>query len=847
MVLDKLLRDLKPAYAALAWDRAEPTVRKEMYTLYKATREKQAQELYDQFPIAEEIANAYGIPSYSFPKYEADDVIGTISHGLSTKNNDIETYIVTGDMDALQLVDDNTKVLFLQKGVSETKLYDENAVREKFGFGPEALCDYKALRGDPSDNIPGVRGIGEKTAKILIQKYGTLKNISKQAKAGRLEQVSDRITNLLRDQKEQAELSLKLATIVRDLDLKWSAKEAELGEPDTEKLRELYKNLQFVNLLKRMQPSVKPQFIAAHEGATSSIATCRSENEIKSIADELVKQNEIAVFGIEKQQNLFSGKNIAMFFAYNDKLIIMPELDKKTLTLLASVFESETPKKIGHDLKALSKLLRSFDLELRGATFDLMIGSYLIASHSRAHDFASIALNILKAKVPELPKTITDESELEKIAKSVRMFAPCAQEIEHRLKEINSWKLFCEIEMPLVPILRQMENNGAMIDSAFLAKLSKEFEIELSKLEKQIHKLADSDFNIASPLQLAEILFEKLQIPTKGLKKTKTGVSTAAPELEKIRNEHKIVPFIFEHRELSKLKSTYVDALPALADSSGRVHTTYNQTITATGRLSSSDPNLQNIPIRTELGREIRKAFIAPKGKTLLALDYSQIELRLAAVISRDQGMLNAFHKGADIHTATAASIWETDPDKVTREQRRSAKAINFGILYGMGPRALAQSAGVSMEEARDFIEKYFEAHPGIRAYIDSTKKQAHSDGFVQTLFGRRRYFPEINSGLQQLIASAERMAINMPVQGSAADIMKMAMIAVDHLLQDQNLGEIKMIMQVHDELVFEADEKIAAKAADEIKRIMESVAKFEIPFIVDVSIGKNWGEMEKI
>jgi len=389
-----------------------------------------------------------------------------------------------------------------------------------------------------------------------------------------------------------------------------------------------------------------------------------------------------------------------------------------------------------------------------------------------------------------------------------------------------------------------METAGILLDTGALEIFAKNLEKRLVELEKKIHTLANSDFNVQSPLQLAEILFEKLKLPTKGIKKTKTGYSTAASELEKLWDTHEVIPLISEHRELAKLQSTYVEALPKLVDKDGRVHTTYNQTVTSTGRLSSSEPNLQNIPIKTELGREIRRAFVAPKGKVLISADYSQIELRLAAVIAKDKPFIEAFKQGTDIHIRTAAEVWEIDENQVTKEQRRAAKAINFGILYGMGPHSLSRSTNLSFSEAKIFIDRYFEIHHAIQIYLDETKTKAHVNGFVETMFGRRRYFPEINSGVPMLIAAAERMAINMPIQGTAADIMKKAMLAVDGWLKQSKLPAT-MLMQVHDELVFEADRDVADQVARGVKEMMESVASFEVPLVVEIEVGSNWGEMK--
>jgi DNA polymerase-1 len=473
-----------------------------------------------------------------------------------------------------------------------------------------------------------------------------------------------------------------------------------------------------------------------------------------------------------------------------------------------------------------------------------MIGSYLLHAGSRAHDLPTVANNMLGVSLPELPESFGKEKDYKRLGEATAALIPIAKTMRKELKDAGGKEVFEEIEMPLAPVLYEMEVEGIKLDVDGLATFSKSLEKQINKLTKSILKHAGTEFNINSPSQLAVVLFETLELPTKGIKKTKKGYSTAASELEKLWDKHEIVPLISEYRELTKLQSTYVDALPKLVKEDGRIHSSFNQTVAATGRLSSSDPNLQNIPIKTELGREIRKAFVAPKGKVLIAADYSQIELRLAAIIAKDKPFIKAFNEGADIHTRTAAEMWEVSEEDVTKEQRRAAKAINFGILYGMGPRALSKSAGVSFSEAKEFIDRYFEIHQSIREYMETTKEQAHEDGYVETLFGRRRYLPEIESGVPMLVAAAERMAINMPMQGTQADIVKKAMLAVDGWLKTSG-WPAKMLLQVHDELVLEVEKDAAPAVAKGLKEIMEGIAEFNVPLAVDVEIGPNWGEMK--
>jgi len=838
-VLQKLRADLDPAYMAVAWDLPGPTFRHKQYKEYKATRVKKEDELYNQIPIIQDLLDALDIPYFSEEGYEADDVIGTIAEKLIKK--DLETYIVTGDLDALQLVDPTTKVLFFIRGVSETKLYDEAAVRERYGFDPEQLIDYKALRGDPSDNIPGVAGVGDKTASILVKKYGDIKKLYKAVDANNVPEVTPRILGRLADDKDNALMSYELATIVRDIPMEFKLSDSQEGTPNEGELRNLLSGLGFKSLLKKFGISENIKIEVSPEGPQKKVATFSSGDDIGKIVEILSKEKEIALLaGIDKE-----GQLAALGVATNQLSYTLQNPSKEQLKSLQPVLENENIKKVGHDLKELIHIFNLEGIELRGVWFDIMIASYLLNPGSRRHDVQSISHEFLSKQLPEMPDNFGYESDYHVIAEIVGNYFPLVKVLESELKSVGMLDLFFNIEMPVVEILAEAEMEGIKIDKDFLAKLSKKMGQRIDQLTKKIHKLAGGEFNVKSPIQLSEILFDKLEIPTKGLKKTKTGISTAAPELEKIRDAHPMILLIFEHRELAKLKSTYVDALPELADPDDRVHTSFNQTVTSTGRLSSSEPNLQNIPIRTELGREIRKAFVVSHGKILLAADYSQIELRLVSVIAGDQGMINAFKAGADIHRQTAAEIAEVKPDDVTKEMRRAAKAVNFGIIYGIGPKALAVSAGVSFSEAKEFIARYFEVHHKVKDYLDETKVKAHTDGYVETIFGRRRYLPEINSGVQMVRAAAERMAINMPIQGAGADIMKMAMIEVDKWIKSQKDDKIKMLLQVHDELVFEVDKDFVEKAGKEIKRIMESVHQFDVPLVVDVESGKNWGSLK--
>ncbi len=824
MIVEKMIEAQKPEFMAVAWDVEGGTFRDDIFAAYKAQREKKEQELYDQIPIIQEILEAFGIPSIEAPGFEADDIIGTLSKRASDKG--LRALIVTGDLDSLQLVDENVEVLFFQKGISETKLYNPAAVKERYGLTTDQLIDYKALRGDPSDNIPGVAGIGEKTATVLLQKYHSIDGIYKH-----IDEIEEKYAKKLRGQEKTVEIALQLVTIVRDMKFPFSFEDAKRGVPNYDKLLPLYKNLEFRTLLKKYGEPV------AQEKTQSKTESKEKVTIVKKV--DVDKISTIAILIASQPADLFGATTAAVGICDGKKTMVLPNPSPEALASVAALI-AKADRVITHDLKHLMQQLGSV---IDRSAFDTMIASYLLASGSRAHDLSGVVQGILGRSL-EVPLTFAKEKDYERFGQVVAVLPELVKKMEHELERTGGANVFEEIEMPLIPVLYKMEMEGIELDTESLGVFSASLKKRIGQLTRNITKLAGVEFNLNSPSQLADVLFITLGLSTKGIKKTKTGFSTAAPELEKLWDTHEIIPLLSEYRELTKLQSTYVEALPKLVAKDGRVHTSFNQTVAATGRLSSSDPNLQNIPIKTELGREIRKAFVAPRGKILVAADYSQIELRLAAVIAKDKPFIQAFQEGADIHTRTAAEVWEVAQEKVTSEQRRAAKAINFGILYGMGPRSLSRSTGLSMEEAKHFIERYFEIHHAIREYLDQTKIKAHTDGYVETMFGRRRYLPEIQSGVPMLVASAERMAINMPVQGTAADIMKMAMLRVDGWLK-KSQWPARLLLQVHDELVLEVEKAAVESVMAGVKEMMESVASFEVPLVVDVESGKNWGEMK--
>ena len=856
-ILFKALKEMNPEYVAVTFDRAGPTFRHEAYKAYKATRVKQPDELYAQIPILEELLRSMDIPVYDAPGFEADDVIATIVSDPKLRQADVRSVILTGDMDTLQLVDDSTSVLTFRRGITDTVTYDENAVRERYGLSPEQMVDYKALRGDPSDNIKGVKGIGEKTATELIKEFGTLDGLYQELKK-KDSGITGSVADKLRAGEKEAWESRELVTLRRDAPAKFSLKDAERGEIDRERVVAVLSKLGFKSLADRLPVGAGAEEAEApkpgEKKRTRKTFELVAEQDVANRVAVLAKQKVIAILPATRTSDIFGGDLFALAIAGDGETGFYP-LDDHRFEALRPILENPKIEKSSHDAKFLVEVLRGHGIELRGLTMDTMIASYLLSPGTRSHDLERLVFQHFGRELPEigggqgrlLPQTTEELAPL--YAERAGFVWELSGILGVELRKEGHERLFREIELPLIPVLAEMEQTGVEIDVEFLKKMSADFGKRLKNLSTKIYKQASEEFNINSPAQLKTILFEKLKISAAKIRKTATGeqLSTAASELEKLRGSHPIIDLIFEYRELQKLLSTYVDALPALVNQkTGRVHTSYNQAVTATGRLSSSDPNLQNIPVRTELGREIRKAFVAPRGRVLVAADYSQIELRLVTVIAGDRKMLAAFMDGEDIHTRTAADIWGVSPNDVTREQRYAAKAINFGVLYGQGPRGLAESAGISFAEAKEFIDKYFLSHPEIKNYLETTKALAAKLGYVETLFGRRRYLPEIVSGMPQIRAAAERAAINMPVQGSAADLIKLAMVAVRDRLA-LKFPNAKLIMQVHDELVVECSKDDAAAVGRLMKETMESVHKFPVPIVVDVEIGQNWGVMRDI
>jgi len=895
-VLIKALREFKPEYIVVTLDKKGPTFRHKKYKEYKANRTKAPDELYAQIPMVKEIVKSFNIPIFEKSGFEADDLIGTIAK--QTKK-EIEKIIVTGDMDTLQLVNKHTLVYAMSRGVSESVLYNEEQVKEKYQLTAKQIVDYKALRGDPGDNIPGVRGVGEKTATKLLLDFKTLEGVYKNIKSSK---IKDRIRKLLMENKDNAFLSQDLATIDCEVEIDFDLKQAVFKELNKEKIAKTFGRFEFRSLLARAN-------LLFDDNGTDKKSSEENENKFarneKQFSYHLIKNDKDfnSFFKKIKTTKHFSfdtettgvdtlndrllgisfswqkgeayylnfdsaskgeGANVSMdnnLFNYKQK----PEIKKKNLKIinqdwldkLATIFADEGIKKNAHNAKFDIKVLENQGLVVNGLGFDTMIAAYLLNPGERRLSLDALSFSEFgfeKINKVDLLGKGRDRIEFAEVETEKMSLYSCEDAdfsnrlytvIKEKIKKEKLEKLFKEIELPLVSVLSKMETSGIKLDTKFLSDMNTGVQKSISKLEKEIFKLSGKIFNIKSTQQLSIVLFNDLNISSEGIKKNKTGYSTAFDELEKIKEKHKIVVLIQEFRELTKLQNTYIEALPKLVDKkTKRIHTNFNQTVAATGRLSSSDPNLQNIPTRTDLGRQIRKAFIAPKGHNLISFDYSQIELRLAAQMSGDKKMIAAFDRGVDIHSTTASLINNVKLDEVTKKMRSEAKAVNFGILYGQGPHGLSQGADISYAQAKEFIDNYFQVYSGVKDYLNKTIEDARKNKYVSTMFGRKRKLPEINSTIPMVRKSAERMASNTPLQGTAADIIKMAMIEIHNNIFDE---DIKMLIQVHDELVFEISDKKTELAIKKIKNIMENVVKLKVEMKVDVKIGKNWGEMTSI
>ncbi len=861
-VLDKF----KPEYIVVTFDLAGPTFRHLEYKDYKATRAKTDQELYDQIPKVKAVVQAMGIPILELEGYEADDVIGTLTQQAEELKMDsassFENIIVTGDLDALQLVTEKTQVYTMRRGITDAVLYDTAKVVERYGIQPIQIIDFKGLSGDNSDNIPGVRGIGGKTATKLLQKYGTVENIYKH-----LSEIKGSVQEKLTRDKLQALQSKHLATIVRNVPIKLDLAKAKTHDFKRQNLVAIFQELNFFSLIKRIPFSSNDE----KEGIDKLKKTNQlkeklriedfqynyiKEKDLKKFFQNLKKEKEIALKLIIKGEKFLERELVGVALAWKKGRAGYIEITEASLKELKNILVDKKIKKIHYNLKKDLEVFRNYQLDVKGELYDIMLATYVL-DPGKKNDLAQLVLQELGEEMEE--KTIKGQLGLAIESETETAHKNCQQAdyifklksiYEKKIEEVsqkqsaknNLAKVFYNLEMPLVEVLAQMELNGVYLNTIIFQGIAEKIQIRIKKLEEIIYKIAGRQFNLNSPKQLSIVLFEELKLPTENIKKGKSNYSTASTELQKLKKENKIIAKIEEYREIFKLKTTYLDTLPLLVDKNSRIHSTFNQAVTATGRLSSSEPNLQNIPTKSELGQLLRVAFEATDGWQLVSADYSQIDLRAMAHMSEDKKMIDLFWQGVDIHQATAAEINKVTINKVTKKMRSSAKALNFGVIYGMSSFGFAQSAGISREEAKIFIEAYFKKFKGVANYIKKTKEKAKQMGYVETQMGRRRYIPEINAPNFQVQNAAERMAINMPIQGMSADIVKLAMLKVYEEFKDN--PRVKMILQVHDEIILEVKEEIAEAVAQKVKTIMEQVYKLRVPLVVNIKKGDNWGEL---
>lgn len=862
-ILLKILREHDPAFIAVVFDAPGETFRDKLYAEYKATRRETPPALLEQFPRMHEVVEALNLCKLCVPGVEADDVIGTLARTAEAAG--MESVIVSGDKDLLQLVSDKVRVFDPAKG-DEGLWLGHGEVVERFGVGPERVIDALALIGDTADNVPGVRGIGDKTAKTLLQKYGTLENLY-----DHIDELKGKQKERLIEDRDQAFFSRNLVTVRVDVETDVTLEMCRRQAPDPARLREVFVDLAFNTLLEEMLPApaahetLDYRIAATEEDLRAAIAEMRAvprfglDTETTStepVRAELVGISMSAQPGKAWYIPVAHARDALCIRRDPDDLLsveeIVPVPRERVIELLGPLFADPAAGKVGHNIKYDVIVLERAGAPVRGIAMDTMVASYLTDPSRFRHNLNEVSLQYLQRKMIPISDLIGRGSKAvtfdqvpvdqacEYACEDADIALRLAEVFEPLLKERRLEPLFREVELPLIHVLAAMEQRGIALDLEVFDALRAEIEARLGTLGREIVELAGESFNINSPKQLQDILFEKLGLQPR--RKTKTGYSTDVDVLEELAFEHPLPGKVLEYRTLEKLRGTYVDALPRMINpETGRVHTSFNQAVAATGRLSSSDPNLQNIPVRTEIGRRIRAGFVpGSRDMRLISADYSQIELRILAHLSGDENLRQAFFDDEDIHRDTAARVFGVTPKEVTPDMRRQAKAVNFGVVYGISPFGLARQLGIAQQEAARFIDAYFRQYPRVRAWLDAVVKEAVKDGYVSTLLGRRRYMPELNSPDLNTRRGAERAAINAPVQGSAADIIKRAMVALEPELKP--LGAY-MLLQVHDELLVEAPEKKAGEAAEIMRRIMQEAATLEVPLKVDVGIGNNWAE----
>ncbi|WP_170074908.1 DNA polymerase I [Paraclostridium dentum] len=832
-MLFKLIDTYKPTHISVAFDKKAPTFRHLEYKEYKAGRKKMPDELKQQLEPLKNLLDAFNINRLEIEGYEADDIIGTVS--LKAEQDGYKVYIVTGDKDAIQLASKTTTTLITKKGVGEVEEYDFNEVEEKYGMTPTQFIDLKGLMGDKSDNIPGVPGIGEVTGIKLIKEFGSIENIIEN-----IDSVKGSPRKKIEENKELAIMSKRLATIIRDVPIDFDLDKLEFGNYDKSKLIEVFNELDFNSLIARLDSNAEELKVIVNK-----------LEDVKEFINKAKNSKKLILKTISKSGNILEKNIMQIYLSVDGEELFWA--DESQIDEIKELLVDEDLRVYGYNLKEDYIALRPYGISLSNIYFDIAIAEYLIDSSSSNYTYDSIAMNYFGQKIKSSEELLgkgvkakkyedLEKEELDNtIGSIVQLVEKVTPKMEEKLVNMDMDGLFYHVEMPLVEVLGYMEYEGVMVDKDKLIELGEEFKISIDKLEKEIYNLAGEEFNINSPKQLGVILFEKLELPV--IKKTKTGYSTNAEVLEHLSDKHEIIDKITEYRQIVKLKSTYVDGLINIINPiSHRIHSSFNQTITTTGRISSTDPNLQNIPVRLELGRNIRKVFIADKGFKLVDADYSQIELRVLAHMSQDEHMIDAFNHNVDIHTKTASQVFGIDINNVTSEQRSAAKAVNFGIVYGISDFGLAKNLHIPVKEAKNYIDSYLNTYEDIKSYMDSTIEEAKEDGYVKTILNRRRYIPEIKSSNTILKNLGKRLAMNAPIQGSAADIIKIAMVNVYKKLEERDLKS-KLVLQVHDELIIECIEDELEEVSKIVKDEMEHAVSMDVNLDVDLNTGDSWYE----
>lgn len=844
----EVIKRLKPDYVAVAWDKPKTNIRRRLaiYPEYKAGRKPPPPDFYEQIPVLHELLAAFGWPLYELDDYEADDILGTLA--VQAAKQDIESLLVTSDMDMLQLVDPHIKVFALKKGLTDIQLYSPETFEAKYGIAVEQFLDYKSLIGDSSDNIPGVPRVGPVAAKKLLNQYGTLDSIYEN-----VELISGKVGEYLKAGKESAYMSKELAAIWTDAPIELDLEEVDGRKVNPEVIHQLLQRLEFRTLARQL-----PEIMQV-EGSTGIGAAVSSATKLKVpelvIVDDDTELAKLDFAAEDVAEDVVVSSRSGGRHGRDTKLLFVSPEPKKVFALdLTRLSRDAVAKKlgevksvVGYDVKLTLKSLIDLGLkQLPVVGHDVLIGAFLINSLRREQSLTELAQADLGYDGSPFENLADDElvgraPEITAVVRALHEEQSAALKSMPKLPELAT-----EVEWPVIPVLARMEYEGMQLDTDYMHEFAKEIDEAVAKAEQEIYGQAGEEFNIGSPSQLASVLFDedKLNLPKAGIKKGKTGYSTAASELDKLRGQHAIIDLITQYREVTKLKNTYVDTLPKQVDENSRIHTTFNLTIAQTGRLSSVDPNLQNIPTRSALGRRVRTGFVAGKGKKLIGADYSQFELRLAAAMSGDKEMIKLFNSGADIHTATAAQIQGRQMEDVTKDMRSAAKTVNFGVLYGMSPHGLSAATGMTFQQSKHFIDEYFKVRGPLLEYLNGLKKFAREAGYVETLHGRRRPMPDIHSSNFMVRSGAERAAMNMPIQGTEADLMKIAMTNVEHELEQQ-YPDARMILQVHDSIMVEAPEADAEGVAKLLRETMEAVyPQLDVSLTVDTKIGDNWGEL---